>query len=206
MNLNGYTDMGGGSSSSSSDKTYNTTNVSQQAQGATVYGKGNRVLVQRADAVTLDKIAQALESGTREITGNAADMSQGAFDLADEIARQISDTSQEINQDALDFAESTNTDAINAVENANSDSLDMAESVNSDSLGLAGDALASMEQLAREVAQAGENGTQRAMDFVSNYTERAQVGNAGKATKTVIYVAAFAAIALVGIAWASKRG
>lgn len=191
MNQNGYTDMGGGSSSSSSDKTYNTTNVSQQAEGANVYGKNNRVLVQRADAVTLDNIAKALESGTREITGNAAEMSDGAFDLADEISK----TSRDINQDSLDFAEGVNVD-----------SLDMAENVNSDSLGFAGDALAGMQQLAREVAQAGENGTQRAMDFVSDYTEREQVGNAGDATKTVIYVAAFASVALVGIAWASKRG
>ncbi|OLO11399.1 hypothetical protein BTW10_09940 [Chromohalobacter japonicus] len=172
--------MGGGSSSSSSDKTYNTTNVSQQAEGANVYGKNNRVLVQRADAVTLDNIAKALESGTREITGNAAEMSDGAFDLADEISK----TSRDINQDSLDFA----------------------EGVNSDSLGLAGDAMTGMQQLAREVAQAGENGTQRAMDFVSDYTQREQVGNAGDATKTVIYVAAFASVALVGIAWASKRG
>ncbi|MCK0745016.1 hypothetical protein [Chromohalobacter nigrandesensis] len=194
--------MGGGSSSSSSDKTYNTTNVSQQAEGANVYGKGNRVLVQRADAVTLDNIAKALESGTKEITGNAAEMSDGAFDLADEIAQ----TSRDINRDSLEFAEGINVDSLDMADSVNRDSLDFADGVNSDSLGLAGDALTGMQQLAREVAQAGENGTQRAMDFVSDYTQREQVGNAGDATKTVIYVAAFASVALVGIAWASKRG
>ncbi|MDO0946634.1 hypothetical protein [Chromohalobacter israelensis] len=181
--------MGGGSSSSSSDKTYNTTNVSQQSEGANVYGRGNQVVVQRADAVTLDNIAKSLEAGTRSQADAGAKMVEGGYDLASD----ISDTSRDINRDSLDFAEGVNVD-----------SLDFAEGVNRDSLGLAGDALSGMEKLARQVAQAGEEGSQRAMDFVSNYTEREQVGNSAEATKTVIYVAGFAAIALVGIAWASK--
>lgn len=159
--------MGGGSSSSSSDRTYNTTNVSQQAEGANIYGYGNTVTVQRADAMTLDRIAAALEAGTKSQAEAGRKMVEGGYDLAGD----ISDTARDINSDSLDFA---------------------------------GDALTGMESLAREVAQAGEESTQKAMDFVSNYTERAQVGNSAEATKTVIYVAGFAAIALVGIAWASK--
>lgn len=60
--------------------------------------------------------------------------------------------------------------------------------------------------LAGEVAMAGQESTQAAMDFASSFTEREQVGNAGNATRTVMVVAVAAAVALVGIAWASKKG
>lgn len=143
--------MGGSSSRSSTRRTYNTTNVNQQGDGANVYGTGNRVTVQRADALALDNIAKMLGTSVEKLLG----------------------TTETINADSLDAVTSTSSEAI---------------------------------QLAREVAQAGEEGTQDAMDFVANYTERAQVGNAAEATKTVMWVAAVAGITLVGIAWASKGG
>lgn len=158
----------GGSSSSKTSRTYNTTNVSQQGE-ANVYGTGNTTIVQRADAITLDNLAKELGKTTRAQTGVAADLSQGAFDLAEELG----ETTRTINKDSLDFAKSINGDSV---------------------------------QLAREVAQAGEESTQKAMDFVSQYTERAQVGNAAEATKTVMWVAGVAGITLVGIAFASKGG
>ncbi len=149
----------GGSSSSSTQRTYNTNNVSQQGEG-NVYGTGNRVTIQRADAITLDKIAQALADGVEDVT--------------DAGRRQTEAT-------------------LSATERINRDSLDTVESVSGSAI-----------DLARDVAQGAEQGTQQAMDFVSNFTERAQVGNAGEATRTVMWVAAGAGITLVGIAWASK--
>jgi len=154
--------MGGGSSSSSSDRTYNTTNVSQQAQAANVYGKGNRVFVQRADAVTLDNIAKTLESGVHDVTSAGE--------------QQVSDT--------LDTARAINADSLDVVGNVNADSL----------------------ALASQVVQGAQKGNQEAMDFVSNYTERAQTGNAGEATRTVMWVALVAGVTLVGIAYTSRGG
>ncbi|WP_163557154.1 hypothetical protein [Halomonas sp. NO4] len=151
----------GGSSRSSTRRTYNTTNVSQQGEG-NVHGNNNRVTIERADALALEHIADVLGAGVQDVT-----------EAGEEQTRRTLDATVSINRDSLDSMENVSGDAIN---------------------------------LAREVAQAGEEGSQRAMDFVANYTERAQTGNAAEATRTVMWVAAVAGVTLVGIAWASKGG
>lgn len=155
----------GGSSSSKTQRTYNTTNYSQQGEG-NVHGNNNRVTIERADAKTLDNIAKALEAGIEDISQAGTEQTVKTLEAA-----------EQINADSLDFAEGVNADALDA---------------NTDVLG--------------QALQFTENSSQRAMDFVDNYTEREQVGNDANATRSVVYVAGMAGLALVGVAWASKGG
>lgn len=163
----------GSNSNSRTQRSYTTTNVSQQAEGANIYGTDNNVFVQRADAITLDNIAQMLGQTVRDVTGQGVKVATDAFDLTEELNYESQRTAREINADSLDFARAINGDSI---------------------------------QLAREVAQGAEEGSKRALDFVANYSERAQVGNAGEATRTVMWVALVAGVTLIGIAWASRGG
>lgn len=132
----------GGRSTSSTSRTYNTTNISQQGEGANVAGNNNTTTVYRADAITLDNIAAALAAGVEDLSDSGVKQVEAALDSNTKVAGQ-----------AFQFA---------------------------------------------------EEGNQAAMDFVSNYTERAQIGSDGEQLKTLQYVAAAVAIALVGIAWASR--
>lgn len=68
------------------------------------------------------------------------------------------------------------------------------------------DSLENVTDLAMEVAQGAEEGTKQAMSFADNFTEREQIGAQGDALQTLGYVAAAVAVALVGVAWASKGG
>lgn len=162
----------GGSSSSSTRRTYNTTNLSQQGEG-NVAGDNNRVTIERADARSLDRLADALAEGVES----------------------LSDQGQAQTRDTLDAAE-----AINA------DSLDFAGDALGENTVISRQALDAMESVARQAQQAGEEGTQSAMDFVSNYTERAQVGTGGEELRTLKWTAGAVAVALVGMAWASNGG
>ena len=162
----------GGSSKSSTKRTYQTTNVSQQGE-AVAYGQGNTVTVHRADAVTLDNIAAALEAGVENLT-----------DASSEQVRRVLETTGKINADSLDFGRDVLEENASLSENA----------------------LDKVTSLAKEVQSGAEKGTQQAMDFVSNFTERAQIGNTGEGLRTVMYVAGFAGVALVGMAWASSKG
>ncbi len=143
----------GGSSSSSTSRTYNTTNVSQQGEGANVVGDGNTTTVYRADAITLDNIAAALAAGVEDLT-------------------------------------EAGTKQVEAALGANVD--------------VSTEALKRNESVSRAALQFSENSSQQAMDFVSHYTERAQIGSEGEQLRTLQYVAAAVAVALVGIAWASR--
>ncbi|MDI5984897.1 hypothetical protein QLQ85_08845 [Halomonas sp. M4R5S39] len=95
-------------------------------------------------------------------------------------------------------------------ENQTRRTLEAATTINADSLdavtGTAGDAMQRLERLALEVQNGAEKGTQQAMDFVANYTEREQVGTGGQELRTLQFTAAAVAVALVGIAWASSKG
>lgn len=151
----------GGSSSSSTRRTYNTTNLSQQGEG-NVAGNNNRVTIERADAKTLDRIADA---------------------LTDSVGDTL-DTTEKINADSLDFA---------------------GEALGENTV-ISRQALDAMRAVATQAQQASEEGTQSAMDFVSNYTERAQVGTGGEELRTLQWTALVVGVALVGLAWASSKG
>ncbi|MFB9867919.1 hypothetical protein [Vreelandella sulfidaeris] len=153
----------GGSSSSSTKRTYQTQNISQQGH-ANVYGSGNQTTVYRADAITLDNIAAALAAGVEDVTNAGTKQVEATLDSNTNVTRAALDSNTSVTRDAM----------------------------------------SSMEKLALEIQQGAEKGTQQAMDFVSNYTEREQIGSEGEQLRTLQYVAAAVAVALVGIAWASK--
>lgn len=153
----------GGSSSSSTKRTYQTQNISQQGR-ANVYGNNNQTSIYRADAITLDNIAAALAAGVEDVTNAGTRQVESALDSNTNVTRAALDSNTSVTRDAM----------------------------------------SSMEKLALEIQQGAEKGTQQAMDFVSNYTEREQIGSEGEQLRTLQYVAAAVAVALVGIAWASK--
>lgn len=155
----------GGSSSSSTRRTYNTTNLSQQGEG-NVAGDNNRVTIERADARSLDRLADALAEGVESLSDQGQAQTRDTLDAA-----------TTINADSLDYGEVISTQALGA-----------------------------LESVARQAQQASEEGTQSAMDFVSNYTERAQVGTGGEELRTLKWTAGAVAVALVGMAWASNGG
>jgi hypothetical protein len=151
----------GGTSSSSTRRTYNTTNLSQQGDG-NVAGDNNRITIQRADALALEHIADVLGEGVTTVTDANVSVTGDIADVLGEGVTTVTDANVSVTGDAI--------------------------------------------ELAKEVQQGAENGTQQAMDFVANWTEREQVGNSAEATKTVWIVAGVAGVTLVGIAWASRGG
>ena len=155
----------GGSSSSATRRTYNTTNLSQQG-GGNVAGDNNRVMIQQADALALEKIAEELGSGVEDITAAGTEQTQAVLDAGEGMTRA-----------SLDAVTGSTKQAIDA-----------------------------MEAIALDVQQGAESGTQRAMDFAANYTERAQTGTGGAQLRTLQYTAAAVAVGLVGMAWAAKGG
>ncbi|NIC03973.1 hypothetical protein [Billgrantia bachuensis] len=87
--------------------------------------------------------------------------------------------------------------ALSTTEKINRDSLDGME-------GVSKEALKRNEAVSRAALQFSEKSSMSAMDFVANFTEREQIGSEGEQLRTLQYVAAAVAVALVGIAWASK--
>jgi hypothetical protein len=175
----------GGSSRSSTKRTYQTQNISQQGR-ANVYGNGNKTTIYRADAITLDNIAAALAAGVEDMSRAGTDQVEAALDAGNDMTRRTLDVAERINRDALDSNESVSREAIDS------------------NTSVARDAMSSLEKLSLEIQQGAEKGTQQAMDFVSGFTEREQIGSEGEQLRTLQYVAAAVAVALVGIAWASK--
>jgi len=164
----------GGSSSSSTKRTYQTQNISQQGR-ANVYGNNNQTSIYRADAITLDNIAAALAAGVEDMSNAGTKQVEAALDSNTSVTRYALDSNSSVSRAALDSNTSVTRDA-----------------------------MSSLEKLALEIQQGAENGTKQAMDFVSNYTEREQIGSEGEQLRTLQYVAAAVAVALVGSAWASK--
>jgi hypothetical protein len=208
----------GGSSSSSTKRTYQTQNISQQGR-ANVYGTGNKTTIYRADAITLDNIAAALAAGVEDMSragtdqveaaldvGN--DMTRRTLDVGNDMTRRTLDVGNDMTRRTLDVAERINRDALDSNTSVTRDAIDSNTSVTRDAMNsntsVTRDAMNSLERLSLEIQQGAEKGTQKAMDFVSGFTEREQIGSEGEQLRTLQYVAAAVAVALVGIAWASK--
>lgn len=171
----------GGSSSSSTKRTYQTQNISQQGR-ANVYGSDNKTTIYRADAITLDNIAAALAAGVEDMSRAGVDQVEAALDAGNDMTRRTLDAGSDMTRRTLDVTQNINRDSLSSMEKVSRDSID----------------------LANRVSQGAEKGTQQAMDFVSGFTERSQIGSEGEQLRTLQYVAAAVAVALVGIAWASK--
>lgn len=103
----------GGSSSSSTKRTYQTQNISQQGR-ANVYGNGNQTTIYRADAITLDNIAAALAAGVEDMSNAGTKQVEAALDAGSDMTRRTLDVTERINRDALDSNTSVTRSAIDS--------------------------------------------------------------------------------------------
>lgn len=86
----------GGSSSSSTQRHYETTNIAQQGEANLVGSDGNTVTIQHADALALEHIADVLGEGVSDTlqTGRV-------------VMGEATDLTRDINRESLEFAGDT---------------------------------------------------------------------------------------------------
>jgi len=106
------------SSSSKTSRTYNTTNVSQQGEGANVNGRGNTTTVYRADAIALDNIAKALTEGVTDLSSAGVKQTEAALDSNTDVSKAALSTNESVTREAIDLANRVAQGAENGTDQA----------------------------------------------------------------------------------------
>ncbi|MBE0507785.1 MAG: hypothetical protein IBX50_13925 [Marinospirillum sp.] len=177
--------MGGSSRSESTNITNtstvhdtNTQNTSLQGEG-NIFGEGNTLINNTSDPDVLMSVADSAFSSLNSI-------GSGAFSAANSLGGSALNTAGFLGRDAFDLAGTITRDNNSLLGSLGMALIDSSSRANTNSLLLA------------------EEATGNAMDLVSNFTEREQLGSVAGQNKSLMWVAV-AAVLVAGVAFVGGR-